>query len=73
LIHLFEEIDVNGDETMEWNEFSNHIIELGMIKKDQKGSSSDVIKNYYQNNNIKNLDNQLSRDAEIERLYFIDT
>ena len=35
LIHLFEEIDVNGDENMEWDEFSNHIIELGLIKKDK--------------------------------------
>jgi len=30
LIDLFKEIDVNGDETMEWEEFSNYIIELGM-------------------------------------------
>ncbi len=29
LIELFNEIDVNGDGTMEWEEFSNHIIELG--------------------------------------------
>ncbi len=29
LIDLFKEIDVNGDETMEWEEFSNYIIELG--------------------------------------------
>ena len=31
LIDLFKEIDVNGDETMEWEEFSNYIIELGII------------------------------------------
>ena len=30
LIDLFKEIDVNGDETMEWEEFSNYIIELGI-------------------------------------------
>jgi hypothetical protein len=35
LIDLFKEIDVNGDETMEWDEFSNHIIELGLLKKDR--------------------------------------
>lgn len=29
LIDLFKEIDVNGDEQMEWEEFSNYIIELG--------------------------------------------
>lgn len=32
LIDLFKEIDVNGDETMEWEEFSNYIIELGMLQ-----------------------------------------
>ena len=35
LINLFEEIDVNGDKSMEWDEFSNHIIQLGLIKKDK--------------------------------------
>lgn len=35
LIELFRQIDVNGDETLEWDEFSNHIIELGMVRKDK--------------------------------------
>ena len=35
LIELFKQIDVNGDETLEWDEFSNHIIELGMVRKDK--------------------------------------
>jgi len=53
LIRLFEEIDVNGDEYMEWDEFSNHIIELGMVKKDLKdGTKSDVIKKYYPNYHV---------------------
>lgn len=26
LIDFFKEVDVNGDQTMEWEEFSNHII-----------------------------------------------
>ena len=50
LINLFEEIDVNGDKSMEWDEFSNHIIELGIVKK--KEGTSSVIKNYYPNKNI---------------------
>lgn len=35
LIELFKQIDVNGDDTLEWDEFSNHIIELGMVRKDK--------------------------------------
>lgn len=26
LVDFFKEVDVNGDQTMEWEEFSNHII-----------------------------------------------
>ena len=44
LIDLFKEIDVNGDETMEWEEFSNHIIELGLLRKDR--TFRNVIKKY---------------------------
>ena len=31
LIELFRQIDVNNDETLEWEEFTNHIIELGNL------------------------------------------
>mgnify|MGYP001009778535 CR=1 FL=1 len=31
LIDSFEQIDVNGDETLEWDEFSNYIVETGKI------------------------------------------
>ena len=31
LIELFKQIDVNNDKTLEWAEFTNHIIELGII------------------------------------------
>ena len=51
LINLFEEIDVNGDENMDWVEFSNHIIELGLIKQDK--DISGLVKNYYPNETIK--------------------
>ena len=27
LIELFDEIDVNGDQMMEWDEFTEHIVE----------------------------------------------
>jgi hypothetical protein len=29
LIDAFKQIDVNGDATLEWNEFSNYIVETG--------------------------------------------
>jgi len=29
LIELFRQIDVNNDATLEWDEFTGHIIELG--------------------------------------------
>lgn len=45
LIDFFKEVDVNGDQTMEWEEFSNHIIELGLLRNDR--SFKNVIKNYY--------------------------
>ena len=31
LIELFKQIDVNNDKTLEWEEFTNHIIELGNL------------------------------------------
>ena len=33
LVELFRQIDVNNDKTLEWDEFTNHIIELGNITK----------------------------------------
>lgn len=36
LMDLFREIDVNGDGTMEWEEFSDHIISLGINKSHTK-------------------------------------
>lgn len=32
LIELFRQIDVNNDGTLEWEEFTNHIIELGKFQ-----------------------------------------
>ena len=44
LMELFREIDVNGDEDLEWVEFTNHIIDLGMVNRDS--SIVDNVKNY---------------------------
>ena len=37
LIDLFKEIDVNGDELLEWKEFSSHIIALSFLSKHKLG------------------------------------
>lgn len=44
LTELFNQIDVNDDKLLEWVEFTNHIIELGMVRKDR--IFIDAIKNY---------------------------
>lgn len=31
LIELFRQIDVNNDQSLEWDEFTGHIIELGKL------------------------------------------
>lgn len=66
LIELFRQIDVNGDESLEWNEFTNHIIELGMVKKDR--TFIDAIKNYYASE-VKDTD---KHDTEVEHLYYMN-
>ena len=50
LIDFFKEVDVNGDESMEWEEFSNHIIELGLLRNDR--SFKNVIKSYFPSERI---------------------
>ena len=67
LIDLFKEIDVNGDGTMEWEEFSSHIIELGLLRKDR--AFHNIIKNYYPSENI--IDRQ-KHDNQIESVFYFD-
>ena len=66
LIELFKEIDVNHDGGLEWVEFTSHIIELGMVKKDRV--FIDAIKNYYPSPSIKDG----KHDTEIEHMYYLD-
>jgi len=56
---------VNGDESLEWDEFSNHIIELGMVRKDR--TFIDAIKNYYSSEIIDTE----KHDTEIEHMYYL--
>jgi hypothetical protein len=65
LIDLFRQIDVNNDKSLEWVEFTNHIIELGMVRKDRV--FIDAIKNYQQSD-IKDG----KHDTEIEHMYYLD-
>ena len=60
LIELFKQIDVNDDKTLEWDEFTGHIIELGMVSKE--GTFIDAIKNYF-TSEIK--DTGLPHDTEV--------
>jgi hypothetical protein len=64
LIDLFREIDVNNDKTLEWVEFTNHIIELGMIRRDK--AFVDSIKNYYPSE-IKDS----KHDTEVDAMYYL--
>ena len=65
LIELFEEIDVNGDKDLEWVEFTNHIIDLGMVKKDRV--FVDTIKDY-----LPSPIQDVNHDTEIEHIYYME-
>ena len=65
LIDAFRQIDVNGDETLEWDEFSNFIVENGIAK--QKKSFIDVIRNYHLSQTTKDTQ---KHENEIEKLFF---
>ena len=52
---------------MEWEEFSDHIISLGMLRNDR--SFKNVIKNYYESENI--IDRE-KHETGIERVYCFD-
>lgn len=64
LTELFNQIDVNDDKLLEWVEFTNHIIELGMVRKDRV--FIDAIKNY----NISPIQGG-KHDTEIEQMFFL--
>lgn len=76
LIDLFKEIDVNGDQHLEWyayitrHEFSSHIIELGMLKKDR--TVKEIIKNYYPSDTVKLSNMKQKHDSDIEKVYYFE-
>lgn len=66
LVELFEQIDVNDDKSLEWVEFTNYIIELGMVRKDR--NLIDAIKCYLPDNKIK----ASKHEGDIENMYYLD-
>ena len=63
-VKLFlKDVDVNDDGTLEWNEFSNHIIELGLLRKDK--TFKNVIKSYYPS---ELLSDKEKHENEIEKV-----
>lgn len=65
LKELFDQIDVNHDEVMEWDEFSNYIVESGMIKKDR--TFLDAIKNY----KFQDWTDPVPHKNDIEHLFYL--
>lgn len=51
-------------------EFSNHIIELGMLKKDR--TVKEVIKDYYPSDSVKQGSLKQRHDSDIEKLYYFE-
>jgi hypothetical protein len=77
LIELFRQIDVNNDQSLEYDEFTKHIIELGkwtnspvthlgLVSQDQNNVDSE--KKYFPS---KIEDNE-KHDTEIENMYFVE-
>jgi len=52
---------------MEWEEFSDHIINLGMLRNDR--SFKNVIKNYYPSENIADKE---KHETGIEKVYYFN-
>lgn len=62
---LFAEIDVNDDKHLEWDEFSNYIIEIGLVKKDH--GFIDIIKSYKQ----AEWRDTVKHDNDIEYIHYL--
>tara|TARA_B110001450_G_C17346481_1_gene369682 strand:- start:93 stop:506 length:414 start_codon:yes stop_codon:yes gene_type:complete len=66
LIELFRQIDVNNDQSLEWDEFTGHIIELGMVMKDR--TFIDAIKHYF----ASDIKDDKKHDTEVENIVYFD-
>ncbi len=52
------------------HEFSNHIIELGMLKKDR--TVKEIIKNYHPSDTVKVAGLKQKHDSDIEKVYYFE-
>ena len=66
LIELFKQIDINNDGALEWDEFTKHLIELGLVSSDQTSVESE--KKYYPSDK----EDKETHETEIENLYFVE-
>ena len=67
LIDAFNQIDVNGDETLIWDEFSNYIVESGAAKG--KDHFVNYIRNYHVSTTAKDKE---KHENEISKIYFFE-
>ena len=87
LIELFRQIDVNGDEQLEWEEFTGHIIEMGKylfssivllsFTDSYLFSLGMVRKDSTDIDTIKNyfpsdIQDDVTHDTEVEAMFYID-
>merc|ERR1712178_565737 len=75
LRELFAEIDVNGDGTMQWEEFTEFLIEAGMVSREEM--SVDAVKKYYastlqDNTRHDDLIEQIQYFPKLERLCVLE-
>jgi WD40 repeat protein len=64
LVQLFKDIDMNGNGTLEWDEFTNYIIEKATTLSALKKNRVDAIKSYSQSN----IKTSFHSDKMIEKL-----
>ncbi|CAK9106612.1 Uncharacterized WD repeat-containing protein alr2800 [Durusdinium trenchii] len=66
LTELFARIDVNGDGTMEWDEFTSHIVETGQVDRENEPNS---IQQYF----ASPWEDQVKHVGMIERASFFES
>jgi len=67
LCGLFSQVDINGDGSMEWAEFTSHIVESS---QDRDNFRVDVIKNYNPSHVLDSVTPNF--DSSIEQVYYVD-
>ena len=76
LVNLFEEIDLNGNAILEWDEFTNYIIEKATVLNNIT-TKQDEIKQYTRSNykpdrKFNNLITKIIYIQDIDRIAFFE-